>query len=186
MGLCELFIIAIGLSMDAFAVSICKGLSVEKIEKKHSILAGLYFGGFQAGMPLIGYWIGSHFESLLENVDHWITFLLLTLIGINMILESRGISEKMDASFSMKSMLLLAIATSIDALTVGITFSFFNVQIIPTVCFIGIITFILSTVGVNMGNVFGAKYKTKAELIGGLVLILMGIKILLEHTGIIG
>lgn len=186
MGLWELLIIAVGLSMDAFAVSVCKGLSVKKVQKTHIIIVGLYFGGFQALMPLIGYLLGSSFQSLVESIDHWIAFLLLAFIGANMIRESRSESEQLDASFSAKSMFPLAIATSIDALAVGITFAFLNVHIVPAVSFIGSITFILSAVGLKLGNTFGAKYKSKAEFAGGLVLILMGIKILLEHTGILG
>lgn len=186
MELLELFIIAVGLSMDAFAVSICKGLSVEKLQRKHSLTAGLYFGGFQAAMPFIGYCLGSSFQSLVERIDHWIAFFLLVLIGANMIRESRKESEEMDDSFSVKTMVPLAVATSIDALAVGVSFAFLKVQIIPAVCFIGIITFILSAVGVRIGNVFGLRYKSKAELAGGLVLVLMGIKILLQHTGFLG
>lgn len=186
MGLLELFIIAVGLSMDAFAVSICKGLSVEKLQRKHSLTVGLYFGGFQAAMPFIGYCLGSSFQSLVERIDHWIAFFLLVLIGANMIRESRKESEEMDDSFSVKTMVPLAVATSIDALAVGVSFAFLKVQIIPAVCFIGIITFTLSAVGVRIGNVFGLRYKSKAELAGGLVLVLMGIKILLQHMGFWG
>lgn len=186
MGLLELFIIAVGLSMDAFAVSICKGLSVEKLQRKHSVIVGLYFGGFQAVMPFIGYCLGSSFQSLVEQIDHWIAFFLLLLIGANMIRESGGESEEMNDSFSVKTMVPLAVATSIDALAVGISFAFLKVRIVPAVCFIGVITFILSAVGVRIGNVVGLRYKSKAELAGGLVLILMGIKILLEHTGFLG
>lgn len=186
MGLWELFVIAVGLSMDAFAVSICKGLSVKKVTKKHLLIAGLYFGGFQALMPLIGYWLGSRFQSLITNIDHWIAFVLLGIIGLNMIRESRGKAEELDSSFSFKSMFPLAIATSIDALAVGITFAFLQVRIVPAVAFIGIVTFVLSVAGVKIGNVFGAKYKSTAELVGGIVLIVMGVKILLEHLGVIG
>ena len=186
MGLWELFIIAVGLSMDAFAVSICKGLSVEKLRGKHCVIAGVYFGGFQALMPFIGYILGSSFRSFVEQIDHWIAFVLLVLIGANMIRESRGESEEVDASFSVKSMIPLAVATSIDALAVGVTFAFLKVQILPAVCFIGSTTFMLSAAGVKIGNVFGMKYKAKAELAGGLVLVLMGIRILLQHTGILG
>lgn len=186
MGIWELFVIAIGLSMDAFAVAICKGLSVEKASKKHSLIVGLYFGGFQALMPLIGYFLGVNFQEQIESIDHWIAFILLGIIGVNMIRESRGRAEKLDASFSLKSMIPLAVATSIDALAVGVTFAFLKVQIVLAVSFIGVTTFVLSAVGVKLGNVFGAKYKSKAELAGGIVLILMGLKILLEHTGVIG
>lgn len=181
MQLWELFIIAVGLSMDAFAVSICKGLSVRKVTPRHALTAGLYFGGFQALMPLIGYFLGTQFESLIQSVDHWIAFALLALIGINMVRESRSESEELNASFGPKSMLPLAVATSIDALAVGVTFAFLQVQIAPAVTFIGVITFALSCLGVKLGNLFGAKYRARAELFGGIVLILMGVKILIEH-----
>lgn len=185
MGLLELFILAVGLSMDAFAVSICKGLSVRKLRPKHSLITGLYFGGFQAGMPLIGYLLGTQFESLITSIDHWIAFVLLGIIGVNMIRESFGEPEELNDSFSFRTMLPLAIATSIDALAVGVTFAFLRVDIIPAVSFIGITTFVLSAIGVKIGNVFGAKFKSKAEFIGGAVLVLMGLKILLEHLGVI-
>ena len=181
MALWELFIIAVGLSMDAFAVSVCKGLSVSKVEKKHMLTAGLYFGGFQALMPLIGYILGSRFQTFIVSIDHWIAFVLLGIIGINMIRESREDAECLDCSFSFRAMLPLAVATSIDALAVGITFAFLQVNIIPAVSFIGVITFLLSMVGIRLGNIFGAKYKSAAELAGGIVLILMGVKILIEH-----
>ena len=181
MQLWELFIIAVGLSMDAFAVSICKGLSVRKVTPRHALTAGLYFGGFQALMPLIGYFLGTQFESLIQSVDHWIAFALLALIGINMVRESRSESEELNASFGPKSMLPLAVATSIDALAVGVTFAFLQVQIAPAITFIGVITFALSCLGVKLGNLFGAKYRARAELFGGIVLILMGVKILIEH-----
>ena len=185
MGLIELFLIAVSLSMDAFAVSVCKGLSVRKVKIKHAAIAGLYFGGFQALMPLIGYFLGTQFQSFIESFDHWIAFALLTVIGINMIRGSRGADEELNSSFSFRSMLPLALATSIDALAVGVTFAFLKVNIVPAVCFIGSITFILSAVGVKIGNVFGLKYKSGAELAGGIVLILMAVKILLEHLGAI-
>ena len=186
MTLFELFILAVGLSMDAMAVSICKGLSVPKAEKKHMILVGLYFGGFQALMPLLGYWLGVNFQTLVESVDHWIAFVLLGLIGLNMIKESReGDVEELDDGFSPKDMLPLAVATSIDALAVGITFAFLRVQIVPAVSFIGITTFCLSAVGLVVGNRLGARSKSKAELAGGIVLIGMGAKILLEHLSIL-
>ena len=187
MSLWELFIIAVGLSMDAFAVSVCKGLSVRKLEWKHCLLAGLYFGGFQMMMPLVGYLLGVRFQSLITSVDHWIAFVLLALIGGNMIRESRDTDEEnLSDSFSFGTMLPLAVATSIDALAVGVTFAFLQVRIVPAVSFIGATTFILSCIGVKVGNVFGAKYKSRAELFGGVVLILMGLKILLEHLGILG
>ena len=187
MSLIELFLIAVGLSMDAFAVSICKGLSVRKAEVKHSLIVGAYFGGFQALMPAIGYVLGRQFESLITSVDHWIAFVLLGIIGGNMIREAlRGDAEELDGSFTFRTMLPLAIATSIDALAMGVTFAFLQVQIVPAVLFIGVTTFVLSAVGLKVGNVFGAKYKSRAELFGGVVLVLMGIKILLEHLGILG
>ena len=187
MSLFELFILAVGLSMDAMAVSICKGLSVSTVEKKHPVTVGLYFGGFQALMPLLGYWLGVNFQTFVESIDHWIAFILLGIIGLNMIKESReGEIDELDAQFGPASMLPLAIATSIDALAVGITFAFLQVDIIPAISFIGITTFTLSAIGLVMGNKLGARSKSKAELLGGVVLICMGIKILLEHLGVIG
>ena len=178
----ELFIIAVGLSMDALAVAICKGLSMAKMSWRKGIIVGLWFGGFQALMPLIGYLLGAQFESKITALDHWIAFILLGLIGGNMIREGvSGDEEKTDDSVSIKSMLPLAIATSIDALAVGVTFAFLRVNIVYAVSFIGVITFLLSTVGVKVGNVFGARYKSKAEIAGGVILILMGLKILIEH-----
>ncbi len=184
MGIGELFILAVGLSMDAFAVSVCKGLSVKKLCPKHMLLVGLYFGGFQALMPLIGYFLGVQFQSLIQNFDHWIAFILLALIGANMVKESRECADELNDSFHFKTMLPLAVATSIDALAVGVTFAFLQVSIVPAVSFIGVTTFILSAIGIRIGNVFGAKYKSRAELAGGIVLILMGLKILLEHLGV--
>jgi Predicted membrane protein len=186
MGLWELFLIAIGLSMDAFAVSICKGLSIEKVRFKHAVIAGAYFGGFQMAMPLLGYLLGTRFRRFITEYDHWIAFVLLVIIGINMIKESRECKAESNDSFDFKTMLPLAIATSIDALAVGVTFAFLKVQIVPAVSFIGIITFILSGVGIKVGNVFGSKFRSKAELFGGIVLILIGSKILIEHLGIFG
>lgn len=187
MSLWELFVIAVGLSMDAFAVSICKGLSVRRLKPKHVLIVGLYFGGFQALMPLLGYFLGKQFQSLITSADHWVAFILLGLIGFNMIREARnGDEENLNDSMGVKAMLPLAVATSIDALAVGITFAFLQVQIAPAVSFIGVTTFLLSAAGVKIGNVFGMKYKAKAELFGGIVLILMGLKILLEHLGILG
>lgn len=185
MNILEIFIIAVGLSMDAFAVSICKGLSVQKLKPKHMLLVGVYFGGFQALMPLLGYLLGKQFEWLITSVDHWIAFGLLVLIGANMIKEAFDKSDEVNDSFSVKSMLLLAVATSIDALAVGVTFAFLDVQIVPAIAIIGTTTFVLSVIGIKVGNVFGAKFKSKAELAGGIVLVLMGIKILLEHLGVI-
>lgn len=186
MSILELFILAVGLSMDAFAVSVCKGLSLGKIKPKHMCIAGAWFGGFQALMPLIGYFVGSFFAEMIEKYDHWVAFVLLAIIGGNMIKESFDKDEKVDSSMDVKSMLLLAIATSIDALAVGVTFAFLQVQIVPAVSFIGVITFIFSAVGVKIGSLFGTKYKSKAELFGGIVLVLIGIKILLEGIGVLG
>ena len=187
MGLLELFVIAVGLSMDAFAVSICKGLSVRELKPKHALTVGVYFGGFQMLMPLIGFALGVRFQSFITSIDHWIAFVLLGLIGANMIRESREQDEEnLSDSFSFGTMLPLAVATSIDALAVGVTFAFLQVSILPAVCFIGATTFILSCIGIRIGHVFGLKYKSRAELFGGAVLILMGTKIMLEHLGVLG
>ena len=186
MSLLELFLIAVGLSMDAFAVSICKGLSVRKARVSHMLCVGLYFGGFQALMPAVGYLLGTQFASFIESVDHWIAFVLLGFIGANMIREALGREEEsLDDSFSVKTMIPLAVATSIDALATGVTFAFLRVNIVPAVLFIGCTTFALSALGLKIGNVFGAKYKSRAELFGGAVLVLMGCKILLEHLGVL-
>ncbi len=187
MNLWELFVIAVGLSMDAFAVSICKGLSVRKLTLKHCLLAGLYFGGFQAAMPMAGYLLGIRFQQMITSVDHWIAFVLLCLIGGNMVRESLKNEEGdgLDDSFDVKTMLMLAVATSIDALAVGVTFAFLNVRIVPAVSFIGTVTFCLSAAGIKAGNLFGNKYESKAELAGGVILIVMGTKILLDHLGVL-
>lgn len=183
MGIMELFILAAGLSMDAFAVSICKGLSLGKISAKHMAVAGAWFGGFQALMPLIGYLLGSFFAEMVEKYDHWIAFILLIFIGGNMIREAFGEEEKIDGSMTAKSMFLLAVATSIDALAAGVTFAFLKVSILPAVVFIGVTTFVFSAAGVKIGSIFGAKYHAKAELLGGVVLIIIALKILLEGIG---
>ena len=186
MSLLTLFITAVGLSMDAFAVSICKGLAMKKITVKKACLVGTWFGSFQALMPLLGYALGSQFKQAVEAIDHWIAFALLTLIGVNMIKEAFSKEEEStDDSLSVKTMFLLAIATSIDALAVGITYAFLQVDIIPAVSFIGATTFILSVTGVKAGNVFGMRYKAKAEIAGGAILIVIGIKILIEHLKLI-
>lgn len=185
MSLTELFIIAVGLSMDAFAVSVCKGLAMPRMNWKGAFIVGLYFGGFQAAMPLFGYFLGSRFSMAIKAYDHWIAFILLALIGAGMIKESlEKDAECADASLGVRVMVLLSVATSIDALAVGVTFAFLDVDIVPAVSFIGAVTFTLSMVGVKVGNVFGCRYKSKAELTGGIILILMGIKILLEHLGL--
>ena len=187
MGLIELFLIAVGLSMDAFAVSVCKGLAMPKCTFKKAAIVGLWFGGFQALMPAIGYVLGAQFQETIASTDHWIALVLLALIGGNMIHEALdNDEEEADASLDVKAMFLLAVATSIDALAIGITFAFLKVNIIPAVCFIGIVTFIISFAGVKIGNVFGVRYKNKAEIVGGVILILLGLKILLEHLGFLG
>lgn len=185
MNVVELLILAVGLSMDAFAVSICKGLSMKKMNWKNAFTTGLYFGSFQALMPIIGYTLGEQFKNAIVNIDHWIAFILLTFIGFSMIKKSREEMEQLDACFSCKNMLLLSVATSIDALAVGVTFAFLKVDIISAVSFIGVITFTLSVIGIKVGNVFGVQFKSKAEFTGGTILILMGTKILLEHLGIL-
>ena len=189
MSLLELFLLAVGLSMDAFAVSVCKGLSVNRIRPRHALICGAYFGVFQALMPLLGYLLGVRFQGLIQQVDHWIAFVLLTLIGVNMLREAFGKdeAESVDASFGFKTMLMLAVATSIDALAVGVTFSMveLSVSIGLAVALIGCTTFVISLAGVYVGNVFGAKYKNKAEFVGGAILILIGVKILLEYFGVL-
>ena len=187
MNLLELVLLAVGLSMDAFAVAICKGLSVQKLNWKHYLIVGAWFGGFQALMPTLGYLLGTTFERYITSVDHWVAFVLLCLIGGNMLKEAFAKEEKEEsASFDFKSMLLLAVATSIDALAVGITFALLpDVNIFSAVGLFGSITFCLSAVGLKVGNIFGLKYKSKAEIVGGIILILIGVKILLEHLGVI-
>lgn len=186
MGGLEILLISIGLAMDAFAVSICKGLSFKTMSWKKAIIVGLYFGFFQALMPLIGYFLGATFESVVTKVDHWIAFILLGIIGINMIKEAFGNDEEnQNDKVDFKTMIMLAIATSIDALAVGITFAFLKVNMVIATIMIGIVTFGICVIGVKIGNKFGDKYERKAEVVGGLILIFMGIKILLEHLGII-
>lgn len=189
MNLLELLLISIGLAMDAFAVAICKGLSVKKLDPKHPVIIGLYFGAFQAGMPLLGYFLGKQFSDSISNIDHWVAFILLGIIGLNMIMEARKkdmevcCAEITDNVLGFHSMFVLAIATSIDALAVGVTFAFLNVNIIVAISIIGITTFVISLAGVCIGHGFGCKLKSKAELAGGLLLIFMGFKILMEHLG---
>ncbi len=185
MSLYEIFIIGIGLSMDAFAVSVCKGLSLGKIKPVHMLKAGVWFGGFQALMPLIGYLLAGLFAGFIDQYDHWIAFVLLVLIGINMIREVFGEEEKLSVEMDYKTMLLMAVATSIDALAVGVSFAFLKVNIVPAVIIIGATTFVFSSVGVKLGSVFGTKYKKGSELAGGLILVLIGTKILLEGLKII-
>ena len=182
MGIIELLIIAVGVSMDALAVSICKGLSVKKISPKYMYRTAIWFGGFQALMPLVGYFVGIHFADLVTNVDHWIAFVLLALIGSNMIKESFDKEEvKGDPDFSFKTMLSMAIATSIDALAVGVSLAFLKVNIWWAVLFIGVTTGLFSALGLHIGNLFGTRYKRGAELMGGVVLVLIGARILIEH-----
>lgn len=187
MGFIELVFMGIGLSMDAFAVSICKGLKMQKINLKQAFVISCFFGGFQALMPLIGWLLGTQFSSYITSIDHWIAFLLLALIGGNMVREAFGKEEEnidsgmMDPPLDAKEMLMLAIATSIDALAIGVTFAFLNVDIIPAISIIGCITFAFSIAGVAIGNYFGNKYEKKATLAGGIILIFIGLKILMEH-----
>lgn len=182
MAFIERFLLAAGLSMDAFAVSVCKGLSVSQVKKKHMLLAGLYFGGFQAAMPVLGYGLGIQFQEAITAIDHWIAFVLLGFIGITMLKESQDCREnRLDDSFDAKTMAALAVATSIDALAVGVTFAFLQVRILPAVSLIGIITFFLSMAGVKAGNAFGSRCRCKAQFAGGLILVFMGVKILAEH-----
>ena len=183
MDIITLFTLAVGLAMDAFAVSICKGLAQQKLSLKHMLIAGLWFGGFQALMPTLGYFLGSQFRDKITAIDHWIAFILLGFIGVNMIRESLDKGDVCPVGgMGVKEMFPLAVATSIDALAVGVTFAFLQVQIIPAVLFIGVTTCILSMAGVRIGHVFGSRYKSRAELLGGLILVIMGVKILLEHT----
>ena len=186
MGAIEILLISIGLAMDAFAVSVCKGLAMKKMSWKKAIIIGLYFGIFQAVMPVIGYFLGTTFERFITNVDHWIAFILLVGIGINMVKEAFDKeSENRNDNVDVKTMLVLSIATSIDALAIGITFACLKIHIVMPVITRGLITFIISVIGVKIGNQFGDKYGKKAEIMGGVILILLGIKILLEHLGII-
>ena len=184
MSIVEIFIIAIGLAMDAFAVSVCKGLSMKRMNWKKATIIATYFGGFQALMPLIGFLLGFAFSDIVSSIDHWIAFMLLSIIGANMIKDSTDDEiEKRNDKIDVKTMMLLAIATSIDALAVGVTFAFLKVNIVLAILIIGIIAFILSMLGVKIGNKFGDKLQNKAELTGGIILIVIGLKILLEHLG---
>ena len=187
----ELFLLGVGLSMDAFAVSVCKGLGMKKLNKKQALIIGLYFGGFQALMPFVGWLLGSQFQKYITSIDHWIAFILLGFIGGKMMIEAvrewneEEVVDVMDAPIDHKNMLVLAVATSIDALTVGITFAFLGTPIVEAITIIGITTMVISIAGVVVGNFFGSRYKSKAEFIGGLILVLLGLKILLEHLGIL-
>ena len=189
MAVAEIFMIGVGLSMDAFAASVCKGLAVGRPSFKNMLTAGLWFGGFQGLMPLLGYILGTGFKDIISSIDHWVAFVLLAFIGLNMIKESREKDECEDGcegcegAFGPKAMLPLAVGTSIDALAVGVSFAFLNVNIIPAVCLIGLTTLILSAVGIGAGSKLGMRFKSYAELAGGAVLILIGTKMLLEHLG---
>ena len=186
MDLFTLLTLAVGLAMDAFAVSICKGLAMREKVLKKGIIVGLWFGGFQALMPTIGFFLGTQFKDQITSIDHWIAFVLLGLIGINMAKEALSNDEEQaDDSIAVKEMFMLAVATSIDALAVGITFAFLNVHIVSAASMIGVCTFLISFAGVKIGNIFGTKYKSKAELAGGIILILLGFKILFEHLHIL-
>jgi len=186
MDLLTLLTLAVGLAMDAFAVSICKGLAMREKVLKKGIIVGLWFGGFQALMPTIGFFLGTQFKDQITSIDHWIAFVLLGLIGINMVKEALSNDEEQaDDSIAVKEMFMFAVATSIDALAVGITFAFLNVHIVSAALMIGVCTFLISFVGVKIGNIFGTKYKSKAELAGGIILILLGFKILFEHLHIL-
>ncbi len=196
MGIWELLLLAVGLSMDAFAVSVCKGLAMKRVRLREAAICGVWFGGFQALMPMIGYLLGARFEKYVDRYSSWIAFVLLALIGANMIREALGAEEEeTSAGLDAKTMLLMAIATSIDALAVGITFACVPVTLIASsvlvntllaVCIIGVTTFAISCIGVRIGNAFGTRFKAKAEIAGGVILILIGLKILLTHLGVIG
>ena len=191
MGIVELFLTAVGLSMDAFAVSLCKGLKMPRLSWKHAFIIGAFFGGFQALMPLLGWVLGTQFEHLITNIDHWIVFALLVFIGGKMIWEAvKGDGDEdcdcKESALGLRELIVLAVATSIDALAVGISFAFLDVKIVPAVLLIGVTTFVLSVAGVAIGNKFGVKYKKRAEIAGGMILVLLGVKILLEHLGVIG
>ena len=191
MGFFELFLIFIGLSMDAFAVAICKGLGMERINKRDTLLLALFFGGFQALMPFIGWMLGSQFADRIQQYDHWIAFILLVLIGGNMIREALSGDEEdaaqaeTDLRLDHKKLFLMAIATSIDALAIGVTFAFLETAILPAIGIIGCTTFCISVAGVAVGCWFGARYKKRAEITGGAILVLLGVRILLEHLGIL-
>ena len=187
MSILDLFLIAVGLSMDAFAVAICKGLAMPKLSFKNALIVGLWFGGFQGLMPAIGYFLGVSFRDYITSVDHWIAFVLLAIIGGNMIREGlSGDNEEADGSLDVKTMFLMAVATSIDALAIGVGFAFMKVNIAYAVSFIGVCTFVISAAGVAIGHIFGCKYKSKAEIVGGVILVILGLKILLEHLGVLG
>ena len=189
MGIGELLILAVGLAMDAFAISICKGLAMERVTLEKAGIVGLYFGIFQAGMPLLGYFVGVQFQSVIVSVDHWIAFVLLLFLGGKMIYEAlrpeKEAEKEEKADLGFRTMLPLAIATSIDALAVGVSLAFLKANVVQAVTFIGVITLVLSMMGVKLGHLFGAKFQSKAEFLGGGILIAIGTKILLEHLEIL-
>ena len=184
----ELLLVAVGLSMDAFAVALCKGFNMKKLNYRHALIIAAFFGGFQAAMPLLGYFLGRQFQQYITAFDHWIAFVLLTFVGGKMLAEAFKETNECDTcqeKLDLKELFILAVATSIDALAVGISFAFLQVSILESISIIGCTTFLLSFIGVALGNRFGMKYKNKAEIAGGVVLILIGVKILLSHLGII-
>lgn len=201
MSLFELFLIAVGLSMDAFAVAICKGLGMRKLDMRQALVIGLFFGGFQALMPTIGWFLGAQFASLVTPIDHWIAFILLAFIGGKMLFDAikgddeqetdDGVSQDGEGAkgsapnLDLRELTMLAVATSIDALAVGITFAFLDVNIVPAASFIGVVTFVLSVIGVAVGNQFGSRWEKPSTIVGGVVLILIGVRILLEHIGVV-
>ena len=188
MTFAELLLLAVGLSMDAFSVAVCKGLAMQRATHGRAAVVGAWFGGFQFLMPVLGWLLGSRFSAYIERYDHWVAFVLLALIGANMLREALGKSEEEEASnasLSVRAMLPMAVATSIDALAVGVTFAFLQVRVLPSSAFIGVTTFLISFAGVKIGVIFGLRYKQKAEICGGVILILLGLKILLEHLGIL-
>lgn len=181
MAFWELLLLAVGLSMDAFAIAVCKGLALDRVTFSRACLVGLWFGAFQAGMPLLGCFLGSHFAVYITAIDHWIAFGLLVTLGVNMLREAVEGETETSADLSVRVMLAMAVATSIDALAVGITFAFLEVQVLPAATLIGSVTFLLSVIGVKLGSLFGAKFRAKAVGLGGILLIILGLKILLEH-----
>ncbi|MEL4106161.1 manganese efflux pump MntP family protein [Oscillospiraceae bacterium WX1] len=190
MSIAELLLLALGLSMDAVAVSICKGLSMQKVSLKNAAVVGVWFGGFQAAMPLLGYLLGTSFAGFIQTYAHWVAFVLLAAIGLNMIREALRqkedeAAEKTDCPITARAMFVMAIATSIDALAVGVTFAFLEVSVLPAVLTIGVMTFGLSMAGVKIGNAFGSRFQSIAEILGGVILCLLGLKVLLEHFGVV-
>ena len=183
MSLFELLLLAVGLSMDAFAVSVCKGLAMDRVTWGRACIPGIWFGAFQGLMPLLGWLLGARFAGYITAVDHWIAFGLLSVLGVNMLLEARKGPEEADPSLSWRTMLAMAVATSIDALAVGITFAFLTINVVPAAAFIACVTFLCSSVGVKLGGLFGSRLQSRAQVLGGVILVFLGVRILLEHTG---